>query len=166
MLVERNSGEFTANERTTHLRVAESRQPDMAETQICILVVEDNEDNRTLIKDVLDSLDYKVIEAIDGVAGVEQAIKHKPSLILMDLSLPRKDGWEATKEIKANPELASIPIIALTAHAMVGDRERALDAGCDDYISKPINLMEFTKIVRKHFNKQPSDGSSAASGSG
>ncbi len=105
-----------------------------------ILVVEDNPDNRTLITDVLLSLDYEVIEAIDGVEGVKKAAEEKPDLILMDLSLPHKDGWTATREIKANPELNNIPIIALTAHAMVGDRERAIEAGCDDYISKPIDL--------------------------
>ena len=131
----------------------------MGETQIVILVVEDNADNRILIKDVLDSLDYKVIEAIDGIEGVEQAIKNKPSLILMDLSLPRKDGWEATKEIKANSEMSATPIIALTAHAMVGDRERALEAGCDDYISKPINLGELSKKIQQYVKTPEPDES-------
>ncbi|MBN1285289.1 MAG: response regulator [Anaerolineae bacterium] len=107
-----------------------------------ILVVEDNPDNRTLIADVLQSLGYEVIEAVDGVEGVEKAVSEKPDLILMDLSLPHKDGWTATREIKANPELVDIPVIALTAHAMVGDRERALEAGCDDYVSKPIDLRQ------------------------
>ena len=107
-----------------------------------VLVVEDNEDNMTLIVDVLQSLDYEVIQAKDGEQGVTMATNMIPDVILMDLSLPRMDGWTATKTIKQNQNLHHIPIIALTAHAMVGDRERALAAGCDDYISKPINLQE------------------------
>ena len=107
-----------------------------------ILVVEDNMDNMTLISDVLQSLNYEVIQATDGEQGIKKTEEEKPDLILMDLSLPRMDGWTATKHIKANPELQHIPVIALTAHAMVGDRERALEVGCDDYISKPINLKE------------------------
>ncbi len=114
-----------------------------------ILVVEDNPDNRILISDILDALGYDVIEAIDGEQGVEQAIAERPDLILMDLSLPHMDGWTAAGTIKAKPDLASIPIIALTAHAMVGDKEKALAAGCDDYISKPIDLHELqTKLAK------------------
>jgi|RhiMetdeSRZDD1v2_1073273.scaffolds.fasta_scaffold48244_2 two-component system, cell cycle response regulator DivK len=124
----------------------------MAE-QKSILVVEDNSDNRTLIKDVLDALNYEVLEATDGIEGVAIALDKKPALILMDLSLPRKDGWEATKEIKANPDMAKTPIIALTAHAMVGDKEKALEAGCDDYISKPINLMELNEKIQRYLVK-------------
>ena len=134
----------------------------MGEDRISILVIEDNADNRTLIKDVLDSFDYDVIEGIDGVEGVELAIKNKPSLILMDLSLPRKDGWEATREIKAHSEMAGIPIIALTAHAMVGDRERALQAGCDDYLSKPISLPELTRMIQKYLHQNLSGKSPTA----
>ena len=107
-----------------------------------ILVVEDNNDNMTLIVDVLLSLDYEVLQAKDGEQGVNMANAEIPDVILMDLSLPRMDGWTATQTIKANQRLHHIPIIALTAHAMVGDREKALAAGCDDYISKPINLQE------------------------
>ena len=107
-----------------------------------ILVVEDNPDNRILITDVLTSLDYEVIIAGDGEEGVAKATAERPDLILMDLSLPVMDGWTATRHIKANPELNHIKIIALTAHAMVGDREKSLAAGCDDYISKPIDLRE------------------------
>ncbi len=107
-----------------------------------ILVVEDNQDNMTLISDVLSSLNYDVLQAVDGEQGVSMAQTEHPDLILMDLSLPRMDGWTATRYIKANPDLNAIPIIALTAHAMMGDRERALEAGCDDYLSKPLNLRD------------------------
>jgi len=115
-----------------------------------ILVVEDNPDNRTLITDLLIALNFQVLEATDGVQGVEMALQEKPDLILMDLSLPQKDGWEATREIKANSEVAHIPVIALTAHAMLGDRERALEAGCNDYITKPINVMELTSKLKTY----------------
>lgn len=118
-----------------------------------ILVVEDNPDNRTLISDVLLSLGYEVVEAIDGVEGVEKATQEKPDLILMDLSLPHKDGWAATREIKANATLSAIPIIALTAHAMVGDRERALEAGCDDYVSKPIDLRDLANKLERFLTR-------------
>lgn len=113
-----------------------------------VLVVEDNRDNLMLINDLLAMLRYEVITAFNGVEGVEKATTELPDLILMDLSLPEMDGWTATKTIKANPVSAHIPIIALTAHAMVGDREKAIDAGCDDYISKPINILELrTKLA-------------------
>ncbi|MBZ0277025.1 MAG: response regulator [Anaerolineae bacterium] len=114
-----------------------------------ILVVEDNHDNMTLIADVLTSLEYEVVQAFDGAQGVITAQNEKPDLILMDLSLPVKDGWTASREIKDQPELAHIPIIALTAHAMVGDRERALKAGCDDYVSKPINIAELARKISR-----------------
>lgn len=109
-----------------------------------ILVIEDNRDNITLISDMLISMNYEAILAYDGQRGVEIAAAEKPDLILMDLSLPVLDGWTATKTIKADPELKHIPVIALTAHAMPGDRERALEAGCDDYASKPINMPELS----------------------
>jgi two-component system cell cycle response regulator DivK len=115
-----------------------------------ILIVEDNPDNRTLISDILQAMDYTVIEAMDGEEGVAKARAERPDLVLMDLSLPQMDGWTATRQIKADEALKKIPIIALTAHAMVGDREKALDAGCDDYISKPIDLRELQSKIR-HF---------------
>lgn len=116
-----------------------------------ILVVEDNRDNMTLITDILEASDYTVIAADDGQEGVSLATSEQPNLILMDLSLPIMDGWTATREIKRNDALKNIPIIALTAHAMSGDREQALNAGCDDYVTKPINvpelLMKITKLL-------------------
>ena len=118
-----------------------------------ILVVEDNRDNMTLIVDILSSLDFEVLEAFDGVEGLEIAEAQKPDLILMDLSLPRMDGWTATTRLKANPELKSIPVIALTAHAMVGDRERAMDAGCDDFLTKPINLSDLVSKLNEYLKK-------------
>lgn len=115
-----------------------------------ILVVEDNKDNMTLIVDVLSSFDYDVLQAVDGEMGLELAQQEKPDLILMDLSLPRMDGWTATKHLKSDTKLRSIPVIALTAHAMIGDKERALEAGCDDYLSKPIDLPELAKKLMKY----------------
>lgn len=105
-----------------------------------VLIVEDNRDNMTLLVDVLSGLDFLVLQATDGETGVAMALREVPDIILMDLSLPKVDGWDATRRIKASPTTAHIPVIALTAHAMIGDRERALAAGCDDYLTKPINL--------------------------
>lgn len=117
-----------------------------------ILVVEDNMDNMTLISDVLQSLNYDVLQAHDGEEGVSVAEQEMPDLILMDLSLPKMDGWTATRILKGNDTLKQIPIIALTAHAMVGDRERALEAGCDDYVSKPINIRELAGKLTQYLN--------------
>ena len=105
-----------------------------------ILLVEDNEMNRDMLSRRLSRKGFEVVIAIDGGQGVEMAQNEKPDLILMDMSLPVKDGWTATKEIKASAETQKIPVIALTAHAMSGDREQALAAGCDDYDTKPIEL--------------------------
>jgi two-component system, cell cycle response regulator DivK len=116
---------------------------------IRILVVEDNRDNMTLMTDMLEAFDYTVIQATDGQRGVDLAVSEQPDLIFMDLSLPIMDGWTAARTIKANLALAHIPIIALTAHAMVGDRERALAAGCDDYLAKPIDLSLLTVKIAK-----------------
>ncbi len=118
--------------------------------EIKVLVVEDNQDNMTLIVDVLDSMGYATIEAKDGQEGLEKARSDAPDLILMDLSLPRMDGWTATRHIKADPALRSIPVIALTAHAMVGDRERAMEAGCDDYVTKPISITDLMEKLSQY----------------
>ena len=114
-----------------------------------ILLVEDNEMNRDMLSRRLERRGYEVVVATDGAAGVEVSAAAHPDLILMDMSLPVVDGWEATRRIKSDPATAAIPIIALTAHAMAGDREKAIDAGCDDYDTKPIEWQGLLdKIVR------------------
>ena len=105
-----------------------------------ILLVEDNEMNRDMLSRRLKRRGYEVEIAVNGAEGVDMAKSLTPDLILMDMSLPVMDGWEATKNIKADPHTQLIPVIALTAHAMSGDREKALQAGCDDYDTKPIEL--------------------------
>ena len=105
-----------------------------------ILLVEDNEMNRDMLSRRLQRKGFEVAVAVDGRQGVEMATSDSYDLILMDMSLPEIDGWEATRQLRAEPGTQSIPIIALTAHAMAGDRERALEAGCNDYDTKPIEL--------------------------
>jgi two-component system cell cycle response regulator DivK len=105
-----------------------------------ILLVEDNEMNRDMLMRRLERKGFEVVIAIDGKAGINMASSSNPDIILMDLSLPVMDGWEATRRIKADPATQSIPVIALTAHAMAGDEQKALQAGCDDYDTKPIDL--------------------------
>jgi len=111
-----------------------------------ILLVEDNEMNRDMLSRRLERKEFQVVIAIDGQAGINMAASEAPDLILMDLSLPVIDGWEATRQIKANPTTQSIPVIALTAHAMAGDEQKALEAGCDDYDTKPVN---FNRLLGK-----------------
>ena len=113
-----------------------------------ILYVEDNEDNIYVVKNRFARLGLNVVVATDGEQGVAMAMAEKPDLILMDLRMPVLDGWEATKRIKTNPETRHIPIIALSAHTMTGDREKALGAGCDDYDIKPIELPRLLEKVR------------------
>ena len=113
-----------------------------------ILYVEDNEDNVYVVKNRFARVGLTVVVAADGEQGVAMAAAEKPDLILMDLRMPVLDGWEATKRIKANPDISHIPIIALSAHAMTGDRERALQAGCDDYDTKPVELPRLLGKVR------------------
>jgi two-component system cell cycle response regulator DivK len=104
-----------------------------------ILVVEDQEDNRQILRDLFGSVGHEMIEAHDGEAAVAQAIAHKPDLILMDIQLPIMDGYEATRRIKANPELRAIPIIVVTSYALSGDADKAHAAGCDAYVTKPFS---------------------------
>ena len=105
-----------------------------------ILIVEDNEMNRDMLSRRLIKKGFEIIIAVDGEEGVKKTISEKPDLILMDMSLPVMDGWEATKKLKSNSDTSKIPIIALTAHAMAQDKEKALAAGCDEYDTKPIDL--------------------------
>lgn len=111
-----------------------------------ILLVEDSEMNWDMLSRRLRRKGYEVLVATDGKQGVDMALSEAPDLILMDMSLPVMDGWEATRRIKEAPETQAIPIIALTAHAMAGDREQALAAGCDDYDTKPI---DFRRLLQK-----------------
>ncbi|MCP4808254.1 MAG: response regulator [Proteobacteria bacterium] len=105
-----------------------------------LLLVEDNDLNRDMLSRRLKKRGYEVLLAMDGFEGLEMCRQHVPDLVLMDMSLPRLDGWEATRLIRAEPETAHIPVLALTAHAMSGDREKALGAGCDDYDTKPVDM--------------------------
>ncbi len=114
-----------------------------------ILVVDDAEFNRDLILQLLGE-EYDILEAVDGAEGVDKAEQYRPDLILMDLGMPVMDGWEATRIIKANSELKHIPVIAVTSHAMIGDETQAREAGCDDYVPKPIDEEELIRKV-KHF---------------
>jgi len=111
-----------------------------------ILLVEDNEDNRDMLSRRLTRRGYELVIAVDGGEGVALAASETPDLILMDMSLPVLDGWEATRRVKADPKTQHIPIIALTAHAMSGDREKVMEAGCDDYDTKPVDL---TRLIGK-----------------
>ena len=114
-----------------------------------ILVIEDNEINQDLISRRLQKKGYKVQVANDGEEGLESMKKSKPDLVLLDMSLPKMDGWAVAKVCKETPELHAIPIIALTAHAMQGDREKALEAGCDEYETKPIQFKQLLEKIEK-----------------
>lgn len=113
-----------------------------------VLLVEDNELNRDMLMRRLERNGYEVIIAIDGEKAVSIASETQPDIILMDMSLPVIDGWEATKQIKANPQLKHIPIIALTAHAMTEDKDKALAAGCDDFDTKPVELPRLLEKIK------------------
>jgi two-component system, cell cycle response regulator DivK len=112
-----------------------------------ILLVEDNEMNRDMLSRRLIRRGHEITIAVDGRAALERAVSDMPELILMDLSLPEIDGWEATRRLKANPVTQHIPVIALTAHAMSGDREKAFDAGCDDFDTKPVELSRLLEKI-------------------
>jgi CheY-like chemotaxis protein len=118
-----------------------------------ILLVEDNEMNRDMLSRRLARRGYEVVMAVDGEQGVAMARSEAPSLILMDMSLPGLDGWEATRRIKAAPETRAIPVIALTAHAMSGDREKAVAAGCDDFDTKPVDLARLLEKIKAQLGR-------------
>lgn len=120
-----------------------------------ILLVEDNEMNRDMLSRRLERKGYQVAMAVDGEQAVAMASSESPDLILMDMSLPIFDGWEATRRIKAAPATKTIPVIALTAHAMAGDREKSLEAGCDDYDTKPIELQRLLDKMESLLNRKP-----------
>ena len=119
-----------------------------------VLYVEDNEDNIYMLQNRLSRKGFTVLIAKDGVQGVAMAVSEQPELILMDLSLPVLDGWEATRQIKAAEQTRHIPVIALSAHAMTGDRERALAAGCDDFDTKPIELSRLLDKMDRLLNRK------------
>ena len=114
-----------------------------------VLVIEDTEDNRQIIRDLLTSFDYELIEAVDGAEGVSMAQAHHPDLILMDIQLPVMDGYDATRRIRTIPELARIPIIAVTSYALSGDEAKTREAGCDGYIAKPFSPRQLLAKIRE-----------------
>ncbi len=119
-----------------------------------ILLVEDNEENRDMLSRRLTRRGYKVVIAMDGEQGVTMTQSEVPDLILMDMDLPVLNGWEATRQLKAASATQAIPIIALTAHAMVGDRKKALEAGCDDYDTKPIEFLRLLEKIEAFLGKE------------
>ncbi len=120
-----------------------------------ILVVEDNMDTYELVRFILEKNDYETFLAMNGRDGVNAAKKQVPDLIIMDMSMPEMDGWTATSIIKQDPQVSAIPLIALTANALPGDRQRAMDAGCDEYVTKPMDLLDLVDTV-DHWTKKPS----------
>jgi two-component system cell cycle response regulator DivK len=119
-----------------------------------ILIVEDNEMNRDMLARRLSRRGYEVLVAVDGREGMEKTRAERPDLVLMDMNLPEVDGWEATRQLKADADTADIPIVALTAHAMSDDRQKSLDAGCDDYDSKPVDLVRLLRKMETLLNEQ------------
>jgi two-component system cell cycle response regulator DivK len=120
-----------------------------------ILVVEDTEDNRRIIRDLLSSVGYELIEAVDGAEGVALAQKEQPDLILMDIQLPVMDGYEATRQIRTVPELAKVPIIAVTSYALSGDEAKTRAAGCDGYVAKPFSPRQLLAKIREFLPEAP-----------
>jgi len=120
-----------------------------------VLLVEDNEMNRDMLSRRLVRRGFEVVVAVDGAQGVSAATEQRPDIILMDMSLPVLDGWEATRRLKADDATRSIPVIALTAHAMSGDRDKALEAGCDDYDTKPIELPRLLEKIGRLLGELP-----------
>ena len=116
----------------------------------CILVVEDQEDNRTILRDLLTNAGLEVLEAVTGEEGVRMAEAHRPDLILMDIQLPVVDGYDATRRIKAREELRAVPVIAVTSYALSGDEEKARAAGCDGYVTKPVTMANLGEAIARH----------------
>jgi two-component system cell cycle response regulator DivK len=122
-----------------------------------VLLVEDNEMNRDILFRRLSRRGYVVVFAVDGQQGVEMARSEKPDIILMDMSLPIIDGWEATRRVKSDNAIRDVPVIGLTAHAMTGDREKALEAGCDDYDTKPVELDRLISKIERLLSQRPNN---------
>ena len=125
----------------------------MAGKNKTVLLVEDNEDNLVIYSTILRHSGFEVIEARDGQAGIDTAKAHHPGLILMDVSIPLVDGWEATRRLKADPATKDIPIVALTAHALASDQLKAIEAGCDGYIAKPAEPRLVLAMVKQHLGE-------------
>lgn len=119
-----------------------------------ILYIEDNEQNLYLVKFILEKHGYEVVSALDGQEGIDKAAVEKPDLILLDIQLPRMDGYAVAKALRINPDMAGIPIVAVTSYAMAGDRDKAMAAGCNGYIEKPINPDTFMQQVEQHLPTQ------------
>jgi len=133
---------------TQHLTVGDPGDPIPKK----ILIVEDDEQNVAVLLNVLELMlgQEEILVARDGHEGIRMAYEHLPEVILMDLSLPKLSGWEVTRSLRSNPRFKDVAILALTAHAMVGDRQKALDAGCDDYLAKPIEVDDFVRFMRPY----------------
>lgn len=129
---------------------------------VTVLIVDDNRDSRELLVKLLTNKGYKTVEAFDGEDALEKAISQRPDLILMDQSLPKMSGYEVTKKLRKIEGFRALPIIALTAHAMRGEKEKALKAGCDGYIAKPINVRTLPGVIENHLNNRWEDVSSGA----
>jgi two-component system cell cycle response regulator DivK len=117
-----------------------------------VLAVEDHEDNRRILRDLLTSVGYELIEAVSGEEGIALAESHRPDLILMDIQLPGLDGYETTRRIRANPALQTIPIIAVTSYALSGDDVKAMEAGCDAYVTKPYSPRDLLAKIRRYLD--------------
>jgi len=115
-----------------------------------VLIIEDNENNLYMMRFILTKLGHEVLEARDGASGIDLAKKNRPDLILMDIQLPVLDGYSATRQIREDDTLKDVPIIAVTSYAMVGDREKAIEAGCTAYVEKPINPASFIKVLERY----------------
>ena len=137
-------------------RTRQLSRPIEVQSMAKILLVEDNEMNRDMLSRRLQRKGYEIVMAINGEQAIAMARIQAPALILMDMSLPVLDGWEATRRLKAAPETKSIPIIALTAHAMAGDEEKARQAGCDDYDTKPVELPRLLEKIEALLKSRPS----------
>lgn len=131
---------------------------DRPEKEKTVLLVEDNEDNLLVYRTILEHVGYRVLEARDGEEGIDSARTEIPDMILMDISIPKIDGWEVTRRLKDDEETSQIPVVALTAHALEEDRERAISAGCDGYLAKPVEPRRVVEEVERFIGPPTRDG--------